>query len=115
VDRFLALEKDNLLCKVSSSALRITQLSIQWKRGVQGLKRLTFNPLNAELYPLCQLLALSGAHHIFHVSGLRVKGDHLYLHLPHVRKNEINRADTHVKDNVILFLASTINSGLVFN
>jgi len=31
-----------------------------------------FNPLNAELNPICQLLALLGAHHIFHVSGLRV-------------------------------------------
>jgi len=31
------------------------------------------NPLNAELNPLCHLLALLGAHHIFHVSGVRVK------------------------------------------
>ena len=30
------------------------------------------NPLNTELYPICHLLALLGAHHIFHVSGLRV-------------------------------------------
>ena len=33
-----------------------------------------FNPLNAEINPICHLLALLGAHHIFHVSGLRVKG-----------------------------------------
>jgi len=32
-----------------------------------------FNPLNAELNPICHLLALLGVHHIFHVSGLRVK------------------------------------------
>ena len=32
------------------------------------------NLLNAELNPICQLLALLGAHHIFHVSVLRVKG-----------------------------------------
>jgi len=31
------------------------------------------NPLHAELNPICHLLALLGAHHIFHVSGLRVK------------------------------------------
>ena len=31
------------------------------------------NPLNAELNPICHLLAFLGAHHIFHVSGLRVK------------------------------------------
>ena len=33
-----------------------------------------FNPLNAELNPICHLLALLGAHHILHVSGERVKG-----------------------------------------
>ena len=30
------------------------------------------NPSNAELNPICNLLALLGAHHIFHVSGLGV-------------------------------------------
>ena len=33
---------------------------------------LIFYPLNAELYSICHLLALLGAHHIFHVSELRV-------------------------------------------
>jgi hypothetical protein len=33
----------------------------------------TFNPLSAELSPICHLLTLFGAHHILHVSGLRVK------------------------------------------
>jgi len=33
----------------------------------------TFNPLNAELNPICHMLALLGTRHIFHVSGLRVK------------------------------------------
>jgi hypothetical protein len=32
-----------------------------------------FNPLNAELNSICHLLALLGAHHILHVSGIRVK------------------------------------------
>jgi len=31
-----------------------------------------FNPLNAELNPVCPLLALFGAHHILHVSRMRV-------------------------------------------
>ena len=31
------------------------------------------NPLNAELNPICHLLALVGAHHILHVSRIRVK------------------------------------------
>ena len=34
-----------------------------------------FNPLNAELSPICHLLALLGARHILHVSRIRVN-DH---------------------------------------
>jgi len=30
------------------------------------------NPLDAELNPICQLLALLGAHHILHVSSIRL-------------------------------------------
>ena len=33
------------------------------------------NPLNAEVNPICPLLALFGAHHILHVSRQRVKMD----------------------------------------
>ena len=40
-----------------------------------------FNPLNAQLNPICHLLALLGAHYIFHVSGLRVKHTRCRLHL----------------------------------
>jgi hypothetical protein len=32
------------------------------------------NPLNAELNPICHLLALLGAHHILQVNRIRVKG-----------------------------------------
>jgi len=32
-----------------------------------------FNPLNAKFNPICHLLALLGAHHILHVSRIRVK------------------------------------------
>jgi hypothetical protein len=34
---------------------------------------LILNPLNAELNPICHLLALLGTHHILHVSRIRVK------------------------------------------
>jgi hypothetical protein len=37
-----------------------------------NIHHLNFNPLNAELNHVCHLLALLGAHHIFHDSGLRV-------------------------------------------
>jgi hypothetical protein len=40
-----------------------------------------FNPLNAELNPICPLLALFGAHHILHVSRIRVKRGRTSLEL----------------------------------
>ena len=40
------------------------------------------NPLNAELNPICHLLALLGAHHILHVSRIRVK----FSYKPQVQK-----------------------------
>ena len=33
------------------------------------------NPLNTELHPICHFVALLGAHHILHVSRIRVKND----------------------------------------
>ena len=33
----------------------------------------SINPLNAELNPVCYLLALLGVHHFLHVSRIRVK------------------------------------------
>jgi hypothetical protein len=45
--------------------------------GLKGLNlkgaKILFNPLNVELNRICHLLALLGAHHILHVSGMRVK------------------------------------------
>jgi hypothetical protein len=35
------------------------------------------NPLNAQLNPICHLLALLRAHHIFHISRIRVKAQRL--------------------------------------
>ena len=35
-----------------------------------------FNPLNAELNPICHMLALLGAHLILHVGRIRVKSQH---------------------------------------
>ena len=43
------------------------------KRFIISMNTKEFNPLNAELNPICHLLALLGAHHVFHVSVLRVK------------------------------------------
>jgi hypothetical protein len=38
-----------------------------------------FNPLNAELNPICHMLALLGAHHILHVSRIRVNVGNVLL------------------------------------
>jgi hypothetical protein len=42
----------------------------KWQMGFNS----AFKGLNAELNPICHLLALLGAHHILHVSKIRVKG-----------------------------------------
>jgi hypothetical protein len=42
------------------------------------------NPLNAELNPICQLLALLGVHHFLHVSRIRVKLLTLRLLMPYI-------------------------------
>jgi hypothetical protein len=44
-----------------------------------GLWDKTINPLNAELNFICHLLTLLGAHHILHVSRIRVKLQILYF------------------------------------
>jgi len=50
-----------------------TVCTVQWLLDLTDphLVYLGFNPLNAELNRTSHLLALLGAHHIFHVSGLR--------------------------------------------
>jgi hypothetical protein len=42
------------------------------KNNIQLLYKL-LNPANAELNPICHFLALLGAHHILHISRIRVK------------------------------------------
>jgi hypothetical protein len=42
------------------------------------------NTLNAELNPICYLLALLGAHHFLHVSRIRVKSLTLRLLMPYI-------------------------------
>jgi len=54
-----------LCCCEVSAILHFTAL---WRRAGK-LKISLVNPLNAELNPICHLLALLGAHHILHVSG----------------------------------------------
>ena len=46
--------------------------------------RHAFNPLNAELNPICCFLALLGAHHFLHVSRIRVKSLTLRLVMSYI-------------------------------
>jgi hypothetical protein len=50
---------------------------------ITNFMHLFINPLNAELNPICHLLALLGAHPILHISRIKVKNyhhSHLKLH-----------------------------------
>jgi hypothetical protein len=51
-------------------------MAVNWQSRCTHVPRFTndINPLNAELNPICHLFALLGAHHIFHVSRIRVNG-----------------------------------------
>jgi hypothetical protein len=47
---------------------------------------LYFNPLNTKLNPICHLLALLGAHHILHVSKVRVNVTWIFFtHFQHIK------------------------------
>ena len=53
-----------------------------------------FNPLNAELNPICHLLALL-AHHILHVSRIRVNLVDKYKVTSYLRNDELGQ-DSHL-------------------
>ena len=48
-------------------------MSVAVKDVATSYKHTQFNPLSAELNPICYLLALLGGHHFLHVSRIRVK------------------------------------------
>ena len=56
--------------KVEISLVGKTGVGVKSRREEGGG---AVNPLNAELNPICHLLALLGAHHILHVSRIRVR------------------------------------------
>jgi hypothetical protein len=49
----------------------VPALALEAYRESRGIA-LLINPLNAELNPIYHLLALLGAHHILHISRIRV-------------------------------------------
>jgi len=48
--------------------LKREEVTREWRK----LHNEDLNPLNAKLNPICPLLALFGAHHILHISRIRV-------------------------------------------
>jgi len=63
-----------------------------------------FNPLNAELNPICHLLALLEAHQILHVSRIRVNVNFILLKTIHVHLlvcylNKLQNARCNDKDS----------------
>jgi len=49
------------------------KLLTKWTKTIWKICEQPFNPLNAELNPICHFLTLLGAHPILHVSRIRVK------------------------------------------
>jgi len=73
-------------CKIKNRKER-SKNRADWKKFI--------NPLKAELNPICHLLALLGAHYIFHVSGLRVKESKVHIELQrHLRRRRNERGNT---------------------
>jgi len=65
-----------------SSAVMELDADRELERGCLALRHI--NTLNAELNPICYLLALLGAHYFFHVSRIRVKSLTLKLLMSYV-------------------------------
>jgi len=65
----------------------LSQIQIKYNASYRELISTLFiniNPLNAELNPICCLLALLGAHHFLHVSRIRVKSLNLRLLMSYI-------------------------------
>ena len=81
--------------KIQCVSKRMTQIQIIVSNNESVLqlqnKLQTINPLNAELNPICYLLALLGAHHFLHVSRIGVKSltlrllmSYIYIYMEHL-------------------------------
>jgi len=74
-------------------------MSALWRASLM----LALSPLNAEINPICHLLALLGAHHIFHVSRVRVNRslinmEETFIDIPKVLASTISVWILHVSN-----------------
>jgi hypothetical protein len=59
-----------------ASETRLGTTEVMGPNSKGYLKKKPVNPINAELNPICHLLALLEAHHILHVSRIEVKANY---------------------------------------
>jgi hypothetical protein len=74
---------------------------INGMNGPEILRTNSLKPLKAELNPICHLLVLLGAHHILHVSRIRV--NRTYIKLKNFKKRN-------VKSNILRLTYIWLNS-----
>ena len=79
----------------------VSESVCRWQRGNGGGAKLV-NPLNAELNPICYLLALLRAHNFLHVSRIRVKSltlrllmSYMYIYGAHILDVSRSHTTTH--------------------
>jgi len=87
--------------KQAAQKYDVDRLSLRKLCVLEVRKQYQINPLNAELNPICHLLALLGAHHIIHISGIRVKISKRFAALENLNGSKnINRAWENAKGNI---------------
>jgi hypothetical protein len=62
---------DRQYTRVFNAVMRHCLQKLKFQQVSDNVNK-NFNPLNANLNPICHLLALLGAHHILHISRVRV-------------------------------------------
>ena len=72
--------KENEICRHAAGMKYL----VEEREVTRAIKKHRINPLNAELNPICCLLALLGAHHFLHVSRIRVKSLTLRLLMSYI-------------------------------
>jgi hypothetical protein len=69
----IAMKSDLLIINPAVIGTQVAaEKCVVCSKGKNKLPPCLINPLNAELNPICHLLALVGTHHILHVSRVRV-------------------------------------------
>ena len=99
-------------------------MEISWTDRGRNKK---FNPLNAELNPICYLLALLGAHNFLHVSRIRVKSltlrlimsyiyIYIYIYIYDISSLRVNIHGSVHHNNIVVYNSNNMNkSQSLFN